>query len=157
MVKNPPSDAGDIRDSGSIAGLGRPHAGGYGNPPQYSCLENPMDRGVWWATDHRVVQSWTRMKRLSMHMCTHARGQNVRLALQSLPNSKPKLKICHHGFWALVHPENWTSVVDDESRDARGTQDEGARICTSCHNREREKGTEKSNQGVNHVHSPNIH
>ena len=50
MVKNPPPNARDIRDVGSIPGLGRFPGGGHGNPLQYSCLENPMDRGAWWAT-----------------------------------------------------------------------------------------------------------
>ena len=59
MVKNPPAEAGDIRDSGSIPGLGRPLRGGHGNPLQYSCLENPMDRGAWQATVHRVTESDT--------------------------------------------------------------------------------------------------
>ena len=49
MVKNPPANSGDIRDVGSIPGLGRSPGGGYGNPLQYSCLENPMDRGAWQA------------------------------------------------------------------------------------------------------------
>ena len=49
MVRNPPANAGDIRDMGLIPGSGRPPGGGHGNPPQYSCLENPMDRGAWWA------------------------------------------------------------------------------------------------------------
>ena len=43
------------------------YAGGHGIPFQYSCLENPKGRGVWWATIHRVAQSWTRMKQFSMH------------------------------------------------------------------------------------------
>ena len=43
--------------------------GGNGNPLQYSCLENPVDRGAWWAAVHRVAQSRTRLKRLSMHAC----------------------------------------------------------------------------------------
>ena len=42
---------------------------GKGNPPQYSCLENPRDRGAWWAAVYGVAQSWTRLKRLSMHAC----------------------------------------------------------------------------------------
>ena len=50
MVKNPPATAGDIRDASSISGSGRSPGGGHGNPLQYSCLENPMDRGVWQAT-----------------------------------------------------------------------------------------------------------
>ena len=49
MVKNLPANAGDIRDVGSIPGLGRSSGRGHGNPLQYSCLENPMDRGAWQA------------------------------------------------------------------------------------------------------------
>ena len=65
MVKNPPANAGDIRDSGSIPGSGRSPGGGHGNPLQYSCLENPMDRGACWAMVHRVAKSWTRLNQLS--------------------------------------------------------------------------------------------
>ena len=54
MVKNPPANAGDIRDRGSIPGSGRSPGGGHGNPFQYSCLENPMDRGAWQAIAHGV-------------------------------------------------------------------------------------------------------
>ena len=50
VVNNPPANAGDIRDAGTIPGSGRSSGGGHGNPLQYSCLENPMDRGAWWAT-----------------------------------------------------------------------------------------------------------
>ena len=57
MVKNPPANAGDTGDSESVPGLGRYPGGGNGNPLQYSWLENPMDRGVWWAILHRVVKS----------------------------------------------------------------------------------------------------
>ena len=49
-VKNPTANAGNVRDMGLIPGSGRSPGGGNGNPPQYSCLENPMDRGYWWAT-----------------------------------------------------------------------------------------------------------
>ena len=62
VVKNPPVSAGVIRDTGSIPGSGRSPAGGDGNPLQYSCLGNPMERGAWQATVHRVAQSWTRLK-----------------------------------------------------------------------------------------------
>ena len=48
-------------DMGSIPGLGKSPGGGHGNPLQYSCLENPMDRGACWATDHRVTKSLTRL------------------------------------------------------------------------------------------------
>ena len=46
---------------------------GNGNPLQYSCLENPVDRGAWWAAVHRVSESWTQLKRLSLHACMHWR------------------------------------------------------------------------------------
>ena len=59
MVKNTPANAGDIRDAGSIPGSERSPGGGQGNPLQYSCLKNPMDRGAWRATDLRVAKSWT--------------------------------------------------------------------------------------------------
>ena len=67
MVKNLPANAEDLRDMGWIPGLGRSPGGGHGDILQYSCLENPMDRGAGWATVHRVTKSWTRLKRLSMH------------------------------------------------------------------------------------------
>ena len=57
MVKNPPDNAGDIRDTGSIPGSGRSPGGGLGNPLQYSCLENPMKRGAWWAAVHGVARA----------------------------------------------------------------------------------------------------
>ena len=59
MVKNPSVNARDLGDSGSISGLGRSPGGGHGNPLQYSCLENPMDRGAWWVTVQRVAKSQT--------------------------------------------------------------------------------------------------
>ena len=59
MVKNPPANAGDTKDTGLISGLGRSHSGGNGNSLQYSCLENSMDRGAWWATVHGVEKSQT--------------------------------------------------------------------------------------------------
>ena len=67
VVKNLPVNAGDARDAGSITGLGRSLGGGHGNPLQYSCLENPMDRGTWQATVHGVAKSQTRLRQLSMH------------------------------------------------------------------------------------------
>ena len=71
LVKNPLANAGDVRDAGLISGLGRSSGGRHGNPLQYSCLENPMDRGGWQATVHRLAQSWTRLKLLSMHAQTY--------------------------------------------------------------------------------------
>ena len=68
MVKNLPVSAGDIRDAGSIPGSGRHPGEENGNPLQYSCLENPMDRGARQATVHGVTKSQTQ---LSMHACKH--------------------------------------------------------------------------------------
>ena len=61
-VKNWSANAGDRRDMGSIPRSGRPPGGGHGKPFQYSCLENPMDRGAWQTTVHRVPQSLTQLK-----------------------------------------------------------------------------------------------
>ena len=63
-VKNAP--AGNTGDMGSIPGSGRSSGVGNGNPLQYFCLENPIDRGAWWATVHGVTESWTQLKQLSM-------------------------------------------------------------------------------------------
>ena len=83
MVKNLPANAGDIRDVGSTPGLRRSPGGGHGNPLQYSCLENPMDRGVWQATVRRVAKSQTQLKRLSTH----------RPQLRSLKGKSPLLYV----------------------------------------------------------------
>ena len=65
VVKNLPANAGDLRDMGLISGLGRSPAGGNGNRLQCSCLENPRDKGAWWAAIYGVTQSQTRLKQLS--------------------------------------------------------------------------------------------
>ena len=62
MVKNPPANAEDLREAGSIPESGRSHGGGHGNALQYSCLGNPMGRGDWWVTVHRVAKSWIQLK-----------------------------------------------------------------------------------------------
>ena len=61
VVKNLPADAGDIRGVGSVPGSGGSPEGGHGNPLQYACLENSMDRGAWQANIHRVAKSRTRL------------------------------------------------------------------------------------------------
>ena len=60
-VKNPPDNAGDMRDTGSIPGSGRSPREGSGNPLQYSCLENPTDRGDWQATVYGIAKNQTRL------------------------------------------------------------------------------------------------
>ena len=77
-----------MRDMSSIPGLGRSLGGGHGNPLQYSCLENPMDRGAWWATVNRVAKSQTQLKRLNTQAYSNADLENlvwyVPLSLQLL-------------------------------------------------------------------------
>ena len=61
MVKNPAANARDARNEGLIPGQGRSPGIGNGNPLQYSCLENPMDRGAWWAIIHGATESWMQL------------------------------------------------------------------------------------------------
>ena len=72
VVKNPPVNAGDIRDMGSISGSGRSLGGGNGNLLQYSCLENPMDGGAWRAAVHGVAEGWTRLSDFTFTFHFHA-------------------------------------------------------------------------------------
>ena len=88
VVKNSPAIARDVRDIGSIPGSGRSFGVGNGNPLHYSCLENPMDRGAWEATVHRVAKSRTRLKRLS----TQARTCGTKTPYASRPSQKKKKK-----------------------------------------------------------------
>ena len=67
VEKNPPANAGDIRDVGSIPVSGKSPRGGHSNLLQYYCLENPMDRGAWRSTVHGITKSQTRLKRISTH------------------------------------------------------------------------------------------
>ena len=62
LVEKFAANVGSVRDAGSIFGLGRSSGGGHGNTLQYSCLENAMDGGAWWAIDHRVTKSQTRLE-----------------------------------------------------------------------------------------------
>ena len=80
MVKNPPANAGDVSDTGLIPGLGRSAGGGNGNPLQYSCLGNPIDREAWWATVPGLTKSQTRLS-------THAHTRNKRGAYDKLSNN----------------------------------------------------------------------
>ena len=70
MVNNLSANKGNLREVGSMPRLGRSPRGRSGNPLQYSCLENPLDRGGWWATVHRVAKSQTWLKQLNTHRRT---------------------------------------------------------------------------------------
>ena len=67
VIKNPPANAGDVGDPGSIPGSGRSPGEGNGKPLQYSCLKNPMDRGVWRATVHGAAKSRTQLSDCHTH------------------------------------------------------------------------------------------
>ena len=84
LVKNLPAKAGDVRDAGSIPGLERSSRGGRGNPLQYSCLENPMDRGAWWVTVHR------------------AKIQNSGSSVKKIRRLGEWAQVCSHLNWHLV-------------------------------------------------------
>ena len=81
VVKNPPANAGELRDAGSIPGSGKSPGEGHGNPLQCSCLENPMDRGAWWAAVCGAAQSWTQLKWFNTH--SHC-GENNEFLLMCL-------------------------------------------------------------------------
>ena len=100
MVKNPPAKAGDARDIGSIPGSGSSPGGGNGNPRQYSCLENPMDKGAWWADVYGVAQSWTRLsdftftfhfQALEKEMATHSSVLAWRIPGTGEPGELPSM------------------------------------------------------------------
>ena len=74
MVKNPPANAGDLRDASLIRRWGRSSGEENGNPLQYSYLENPMDRGAWRAIVHGIAKSQPQRKQLSIYS-THKSGQ----------------------------------------------------------------------------------
>ena len=88
MVNNLPANAGRLRDTGSIPGLGRCPGGEHGNPLQYFCVENPMDKGAWPAAVHRIAQSGTPVKQ---HACAafktrdnDKRGSTVKVLVAQL-------------------------------------------------------------------------
>ena len=76
VVKKPSVNAGDTRDVDLIPTLGRSPAGGHSSPLQYSCLKNPIDRGVWQATVHGVAKNQTGLKQLG----THTHGMSIKIA-----------------------------------------------------------------------------
>ena len=84
VVKNPSANAGDLRDLGSIPGSGRSPGGGHGSPLQYPCLENPTDRGAWWAT---------------FSLCLFQSA--------ALPQTAVELGFSHRYFRSMVHDVRW--------------------------------------------------
>ena len=95
VVKNPPANAGNRRNVGLIPGSGTSPGGGHGNPLQYSCLENPMDRGAWGATVHGVTKNWTQRKQLSI-----AHTAQILSYIQSWKLEKNDIK---YNLWWEIH------------------------------------------------------
>ena len=92
VVKNPPTSRGDIREVGLIPGSGRSPGGGNGNPLQYSCLENPMDRGAWWAMVHGVEKEVDTTEQLTH---THTPTPNSPAVLPHPSHQTPQLSFPH--------------------------------------------------------------
>ena len=92
MVNNLPTAAEDTGDKGYIPRSGRCPGGGNGNPLQYSCLENPMDREAWWDTIHRVAESQTQLKRFSTHRM--GKWQPTPVLLPGKPHGQRSLVGC---------------------------------------------------------------
>jgi len=106
--KEPSGGAGDIRDEGSIPGSKRSPGGGHGNSLQYSCLENPMDRGAWQVTVHRVARSQMRLKQLQFSRSVKSDSfatpwTAARQASLSITNSRSLLRLISI---ELVMPSN---------------------------------------------------
>ena len=87
QVKNPPTNAGDAGDTGLASRSGRSPGGGNGDPLQCSCLENPMDRGAWWATVHRVAKS-----QIQISMKIGMNGFLIKICILSIEKC---LRMCH--------------------------------------------------------------
>ena len=112
VVKNPPVNAGDVRDVGSIPGSGRSPGGGHGNTLQYSCLEKPKDRRTWWTTVYGVVKSQTRLKQLSAHT-----PMNVKVKRSEGRQSCPQNVTCQWSYRSL----GWTVAKIKKKRLKEGT------------------------------------
>ena len=110
VVKKSPANAGGLKDLGLIPGWGRSPGGRPGNPLQYSCLENPMDRRAWWATVHRVSKSQIQLKRLSMQepsisYQTTSPDNCQSTSLLDQPQQTHISAPCQHYLKAFHHPE----------------------------------------------------
>ena len=130
VVKNPPANAGDLRDAGSIPGSWRSPGVGHGNSLQYSCLERPMDRGAWWATACSITKSQRWLKWLSTHAYIYNIYIYIYMYIYSLIYSlylSLGIGWCNYGGWEVqikrandilpdqVWPENqvrwWCSLL----------------------------------------------
>ena len=128
----PPANAGNIRDTGSTPGWRRSSIEGHGNPLQYSCLENLMNRGVWWATVHRMAKSQTRLKQLNTY--THTSKETQDLLLNTWIQEKIlrdfKRKSDNQiSLWKVKHPcvcKVATLKMDERGQEADSRQTGGS-------------------------------
>ena len=97
MVKTLPADA-DVRDPASVPGSGRSPGGRHGDPLQYSCLENPVDRGAWRAAAHRVTKSWTRLSSTRQHWGVTEDLRHFLLTCLPSPSQKHEKSL----FWSIM-------------------------------------------------------
>ena len=107
VVKNLPVSARDIRDVGSIPGSGKSQGGGHDNPLQYSCLENPMDRGAWQAMVHRVTKNQTPLRQLSMHALRY----NWQIKIAHIPGKHKVMTYYMYVLWNDYHNQINTSTT----------------------------------------------
>ena len=115
-MKNPPANAGDVREGGLIPGLGRSPGGEHDNPLQFSCLERTIDRGAWRATNHRITKSWTQLKRLSMHARVYGKMQESGL-IEVIPlictaASRASFLHLHTSNFLRAHCREWLQPED---------------------------------------------
>ena len=113
-IKDSTCNAGDTN---FIPGQGRCPGKRNGNPLQYSCLGNPMDRGAWWATVHRVTKSWTQPKHLSMHRLPYSQEAGLvrpsAAILQGLGLFSPTKKVKEWARWAYQSGESQSKIQED--------------------------------------------
>jgi len=104
---NLPANEGDVRDAGSIPGLGKCPGEEHGNPLQYSCLENPTDIGAWWAIVHEVEKNQTRLKQLSTEhqYLTHALQNTMSKKEATLPSRVFLMLLLHSSIRCI----RWSS------------------------------------------------
>ena len=108
MLKNPPANA---LEGVLIPGSGRSPGEGNGNPLQYSCLENPMDRGVWWAIVHRVAKSQTRLKQFST---AHDHVVQFSSVAQSCPTLCDPWTAAHQASLSITNSQNLLKLMSIE-------------------------------------------
>ena len=117
MVKNPPANAEDARDEGSVPGSGGSPGGGHGNPLQYCCLGNPMDRGAWRAAVHGIAKSWTPLRtHTHTHTHTHTRLNQGEQSMSRNWGPQDQARAVGRKTKPGFEPPFWFGLCEDEDR-----------------------------------------